>query len=77
MAIAPFDEAVEPDVDVGVDDDAAAPEPAADAEGATDVEEPEPVVLLEPAVAAWAAAWNAAKVLFAVGLMAKTMPASQ
>jgi hypothetical protein len=82
VAIAPFDEEVEPGVDVDVDDGAVdagatAAEPAADAEGATDAEEPEPVVLLEPGVAAMAAAWNAAKVLFAVGLTAKTMPASQ
>lgn len=41
--------------------------------------EPEPVELVEPegvpsADEALAAAWNASKVLFAVGLMAKTMP---
>lgn len=44
--------------------------------------EPEPVVLDEPEGVpseddALAAAWNASKVLFAVGLMAKTMPCSQ
>jgi hypothetical protein len=44
--------------------------------------EPDPVVLDEPegvplADDALAAAWNASKVLFAVGLMAKTMPCSQ
>jgi len=44
--------------------------------------EPEPVVLDEPAGVpladdALAAAWNASKVLFAVGLTAKTMPCSQ
>lgn len=44
--------------------------------------EPEPVELDEPAGVpsaddALAAAWNASKVLFAVGLMAKTIPCSQ
>jgi len=44
--------------------------------------EPEPVVLDEPEGVpseddALAAAWNASKVLFAVGLTAKTMPCSQ
>jgi hypothetical protein len=46
------------------------------------VPEPEPVVLeveagVPSADDALAAAWNAAKDLFAVGLMAKTMPCSQ
>jgi hypothetical protein len=44
--------------------------------------EPEPVELVEfegvpSADDALAAAWNASKVLFAVGLIAKTMPCSQ
>jgi len=44
--------------------------------------EPEPVVLDEPAGVpsaddALAAAWNASKLLFAVGLTAKTIPCSQ
>jgi hypothetical protein len=74
--MAPFDEEVElddgaADADEGVAD----PEGAIDAEGDA-AEEPEAggAPLAEDALAV---AWNAAKLLFAVGFMAKTMPVSQ
>ena len=77
------------DVDVDVEDGEEAavpadPVPAVDAVPALDAEPEVPIVAEVAdggaevvALVALAAAWNAAKVLFAVGLMAKTMPAWQ
>jgi hypothetical protein len=61
------------------EEEGALPDPVAELEAEA---EPEPVVLDEEegvpsADDAFAAAWKAVKDLFAVGLMAKTMPCSQ
>jgi hypothetical protein len=63
------------------EEEGALPDPVAELEAEPEPE-PEPVVLDEEegvpsADDAFAAAWNAAKDLFAVGLMAKTIPCSQ
>jgi hypothetical protein len=77
--MAPFDfDEVVADVDGAAEADDGATDAAEDEETEPELE-PVPVVLVEEAgvpsgADAMAAAWNAAKVLLAVGLMAKTMP---